>query len=79
MCPKDVALNAHLGYQRGMGMSIVTFDWAQIAYIGFLLAIPWWAAANVTIGFWAFFRVLISALHLGGTIVPDIFAGCGRG
>ena len=28
----------------------MTFDWAQIAYIGSPLVTPWWAAANVVIG-----------------------------
>lgn len=28
----------------------VTFDWAQIAYIGSPLITPWWAAANVVAG-----------------------------
>lgn len=28
------------GYNSGLGMSIVTFDWAQIAYIGSPLATP---------------------------------------
>ena len=28
----------------------LTFDWAQIAYIGSPLLTPWWAAANVVVG-----------------------------
>lgn len=28
----------------------MTFDWAQIAYIGSPLLTPWWAAANVVGG-----------------------------
>lgn len=36
-------------------MSLVTFDWSQIAYIGSPLASPWWAEANVATGFVAFF------------------------
>ena len=39
------------GYSYGMGMSLITFDWAQIAYNGSPLATPWWAAANVGAGF----------------------------
>ena len=36
-------------------MSLITFDWAQIAYIGSPLATPWWAEANVAAGFVFFF------------------------
>lgn len=28
----------------------MTFDWAQVAYIGSPLLTPWWAAANVVGG-----------------------------
>ncbi len=28
----------------------MTFDWAQIAYIGSPLLTPWWAAANIVGG-----------------------------
>ena len=36
-------------------MSLITFDWSQIAYIGSPLATPWWAEANVIGGFFFFF------------------------
>ncbi|KAL0951776.1 hypothetical protein HGRIS_008447 [Hohenbuehelia grisea] len=32
--PNNVVVNQLFGYQHGMGMSLVTFDWAQISYIG---------------------------------------------
>ncbi|KAJ6602371.1 OPT oligopeptide transporter [Mycena sp. CBHHK59/15] len=32
------------------GMSVVTFDWNQITYIGSPLATPWWAEANIFAG-----------------------------
>ena len=36
-------------------MSVLTFDWAQISFIGSPLATPWWAEANVAFGFVFFF------------------------
>lgn len=39
--PKSATVGALFGYRRGMGMSVITFDWAQIAYIGSPLATPW--------------------------------------
>ncbi|KAL8707200.1 MAG: hypothetical protein Q9220_007733 [cf. Caloplaca sp. 1 TL-2023] len=38
------------GTRSGLGLFPVTFDWAQIAYIGSPLVTPWWAAANVVAG-----------------------------
>ena len=38
------------GVASGLGLFPMTFDWAQIAYIGSPLLTPWWAAANVVGG-----------------------------
>lgn len=38
------------GVSSGLGLFPMTFDWAQIAYIGSPLLTPWWAAANVVGG-----------------------------
>ncbi|KIJ40174.1 hypothetical protein M422DRAFT_107595, partial [Sphaerobolus stellatus SS14] len=63
--PKSATVGALFGYHRGMGMSVITFDWAQIAYIGSPLAIPWWAAANVFAGFVVIFWIIAPAIYLG--------------
>ncbi|PPQ65048.1 hypothetical protein CVT26_015744 [Gymnopilus dilepis] len=67
IAPNNVPLNEMFGYVHGMGMSLITFDWAQIAYIGSPLATPWWAEANILFGFVAFFWVLTPALHYTNT------------
>lgn len=36
--------------RSGLGMFPLTFDWAQISYIGSPLMTPFWAAANVVGG-----------------------------
>ena len=48
-------------------MSLITFDWSQIAYIGSPLATPWWAEANVAVGFVLFFWVLAPAIYYTNT------------
>ncbi|KAL8698606.1 MAG: hypothetical protein Q9201_006475 [Fulgogasparrea decipioides] len=48
--PQSVMLANLFGTSSGLGMFPVTFDWAQIAYIGSPLLTPWWAAANVVAG-----------------------------
>ena len=45
-------------------MGLITFDWAQIAYIGSPLATPWWAEANIAAGFVFFFWILTPALYV---------------
>ena len=48
--PQNVVLANLFGVSSGLGMFPVTFDWAQLAYIGSPLLTPWWAAANVFSG-----------------------------
>ncbi|RDB27278.1 Sexual differentiation process protein isp4 [Hypsizygus marmoreus] len=69
--PDDATIAAlfglHNSYVHGMGMSVVTFDWSQIAYIGSPLATPWWAEANIFAGFVFFFWFLTPILHFTNT------------
>uniref|UniRef100_A0A8H8CGT5 OPT oligopeptide transporter n=1 Tax=Psilocybe cubensis TaxID=181762 RepID=A0A8H8CGT5_PSICU len=67
IAPDNVPLNEMFGYVHGMGMSLITFDWAQIAYIGSPLATPWWAEANIVAGFVFFFWFLTPVLHFTNT------------
>ncbi|KAK9852307.1 hypothetical protein MYU51_008763 [Penicillium brevicompactum] len=50
LAPKNVVVSNLFGVASGLGMFPVTFDWAQIAYIGSPLLTPWWAAANIVTG-----------------------------
>ncbi|KAG5730198.1 hypothetical protein E4T56_gene11694 [Termitomyces sp. T112] len=63
IAPDNIPVNQMFGYIHGMGMSLITFDWAQIAYIGSPLATPWWAEANIAVGFTFFFWILTPALY----------------
>lgn len=48
--PKNVVVANLFGVASGLGLFPMTFDWAQVAYIGSPLLTPWWAAANVVGG-----------------------------
>lgn len=48
--PKNVVIANLFGVSSGLGLFPVTFDWAQIAYIGSPLLTPFWAAMNVVGG-----------------------------
>ncbi|KAI2786790.1 hypothetical protein POX_g09184 [Penicillium oxalicum] len=48
--PQNVVVSNLFGVASGLGMLPLTFDWAQIAYIGSPLLTPWWAAANIVTG-----------------------------
>ncbi|KLO10273.1 OPT oligopeptide transporter [Schizopora paradoxa] len=63
IAPNNVKINQLFGYSSGLGMSLITFDWSQIAYIGSPLATPWWAEANIAVGFVFFFWILTPVLY----------------
>jgi len=71
--PNSATIGALFGYHRGMGMSIITFDWAQIAYIGSPLATPWWAEANIFAGFVAIFWIIAPAIYFTNTWYSSYF------
>jgi len=61
--PNNVKVNQMFGYLSGMGMSVITLDWAQITYIGSPLVTPWWAEANIAFGFFFFYWFLSPILY----------------
>lgn len=63
IAPNNRTVNQLFGYSSGLGMSILTFDWAQITYTGSPLVTPWWAEANVMAGFFFFFWIVTPALY----------------
>jgi OPT family small oligopeptide transporter len=67
IAPTNSTVNTLFGYSSGLGMSTLTFDWAQIAYNLSPLASPWWAQANVISGFVVFFWILTPALYFTNT------------
>jgi len=67
IAPDNIKVNQMFGYESGLGMSLITFDWAQITYIGSPLATPWWAEANVAIGFVFFFWLVCPLLYYTNT------------
>ncbi|KAJ6505537.1 OPT oligopeptide transporter [Mycena sanguinolenta] len=65
--PNNTTVAQLFGYFHGMGMSVITFDWNQITYIGSPLATPWWAEANIFGGFVFFFWFLTPVLYFTNT------------
>ncbi|KAH9940429.1 OPT oligopeptide transporter [Epithele typhae] len=68
IAPDNVIVNQLFGYNSGLGMSLITFDWSQIAYIGSPLATPWWAEANVAAGFVFFFWIVTPIMYYSNTL-----------
>lgn len=60
---RNVVVNQLFGSYSGLGMSVLTFDWTQISWIGSPLMVPWWAECHVFAGFVLFFWILTPVLY----------------
>ncbi|EIW72833.1 hypothetical protein TREMEDRAFT_42014 [Tremella mesenterica DSM 1558] len=63
IAPRNIVINQLFGVATGLGMGLFTFDWSQIAWISSPLTTPWWAAANIGIGFILFYWILVPILY----------------
>ncbi|KAG8855931.1 hypothetical protein FRC20_000665 [Serendipita sp. 405] len=63
IAPRNLTVNNLFGTYSGLGMGIITFDWAQISFIGSPLMIPWWAQIHVFVGFVFFYWFLLPILY----------------
>ena len=64
----NLIVNQLFGVTTGLGMSMITFDWGQIAYFGSPI-VPWWAEVNIFIGFIFFYWLLTPSCTIK-TCVP---------
>ncbi|KAJ2936585.1 hypothetical protein H1R20_g506, partial [Candolleomyces eurysporus] len=65
--PENTTINALFGAQTGLGMSLLTFDWSMIAYIGSPLITPWWSQGNIAVGFVIFVWVITPVAYFTNT------------
>lgn len=63
IAPNNVVVNQLFGFQTGLGLSPITFDWSQIAYNTNPLLSPSWAAINVFAGFAFFYWIVVPGLY----------------
>ncbi|KAL8283708.1 hypothetical protein RQP46_005503 [Phenoliferia psychrophenolica] len=61
--PKNAVVNQLFGLSTGLGMSLVTFDWLQICYIGSPLVVPWWSMVNITVGFVLGYWIIVPIMY----------------
>ncbi|KAI0292769.1 OPT oligopeptide transporter protein-domain-containing protein [Russula brevipes] len=67
IAPNNVPLNQVFGVASGLGMSILTFDWTVISWIGSPFMIPWWAEVHIFAGFVLFYWILTPILYYTNT------------
>lgn len=74
--PKNVVIANLFGVSSGLGLFPLTFDWAQVTYIGSPLLVPFWAAVNVigglTVVMWIVAPIMYYANVLYTSYMPII-------
>ena len=85
--PSSVVVNQLFGQSTGLGMSMLTFDWAQVVYANQSpLLVPFWAGLNVMGSFVLFFWLICPILYYTNTwysahlplLSPNTFDNTGR-
>ncbi|KAI0254429.1 OPT oligopeptide transporter protein-domain-containing protein [Lactifluus subvellereus] len=67
IAPNNIPLNQVFGVASGLGMSVLTFDWTVISWIGSPFVIPWWAEVHIFAGFVIFYWILTPILYYTNT------------
>lgn len=63
IAPNNVVVNTLFGTNSGLGMSVLTFDWGMIAFIGSPLVTPWWSQMNTGVAFILMFWIIAPILY----------------
>ena len=63
IAPNSKVVNELFGVDTGLGLSILTFDWSQITWIGSPLTAPWWAQVNIGLGFLLFYWIIVPIMY----------------
>ncbi len=67
IAPTNIVVNTLFGASNGLGLSVLTFDWQQISYVGSPMITPWWAVCNIMIGFTVLVLIAFPALYFSNT------------
>ncbi|KAF8213549.1 OPT oligopeptide transporter [Mycena galopus ATCC 62051] len=63
IAPTNVKVNTVFGSLTGLGMSAITFDWAQITFIGSPLVTPWWSEMNTIVSVFICFWFVVPLMY----------------
>lgn len=85
--PNNVVLSQLTGGYSGLGMLAVSFDWETIvSYLQSPLVVPWWAIANISVGFVIVAWIITPALYYSNVwdakkfpiVTPSLFTADGQ-
>lgn len=70
----NIVVNQLFGSVSGLGMNIISFDWSVISGFASPLMIPWWAQANLLVGFIMSFWIILPAMYYSNVSILSLNA-----
>ncbi|KAH9853046.1 OPT oligopeptide transporter [Lenzites betulinus] len=73
IAPQNQTVNTLFGYNTGLGLGFITFDWSMISWLGNPLVSPWWTEANVFVAFVIIYWVIAPILYFRNVLFAKYF------
>ncbi|KAL0081202.1 OPT family small oligopeptide transporter [Phycomyces blakesleeanus] len=62
--PSNLMLSQLTGAASGLGILSISFDWSTtVSFLGSPLVVPWWAIANITVGFVVIAWIIVPVMY----------------
>ncbi|KAI0374504.1 OPT oligopeptide transporter [Pilatotrama ljubarskyi] len=68
IAPENQTVNTLFGYNTGLGLGFLTFDWSMISWLGSPLVSPWWTEANVFVAFVIVYWIIAPAMYFSNVL-----------
>jgi hypothetical protein len=73
--PNNFVVNTLFGTNTGLGLSVLTFDWTAISYVGSPLVYPWWSECNFFAGFIIMAVIFMPTLYFTNVSLTPVCFG----
>ncbi|EIW64935.1 OPT oligopeptide transporter [Trametes versicolor FP-101664 SS1] len=73
IAPQNQTVNTLFGYNTGLGLGFLTFDWSMISWLGSPLVSPWWTEANVFIAFVIIYWIIAPIMYFKNVLFAKYF------
>ncbi|KAI0762717.1 OPT oligopeptide transporter [Fomes fomentarius] len=73
IAPQNQTVNTLFGYNTGLGLGFLTFDWSMISWLGSPLVSPWWTEVNVFLAFVVMYWIIAPIMYFKNFLFTGYF------
>ncbi|KAI0757331.1 OPT oligopeptide transporter [Daedaleopsis nitida] len=73
IAPQNQTVNTLFGYNTGLGLGFLTFDWSMISWLGSPLVSPWWTEVNVFLAFVVVYWIIAPIMYFNNALFTAYF------